>query len=172
MPVRVAIESETECGDPTDRKAGVGPGAMVSEGGRWPTNTGPAGEKAGGPEQMKMTAGPREGRQDPPAATGADREAETGPTRGRKGHTATLPGDGTWGHKSHPASGTPERVQARVAGLPCLQARLQLSIVRAFATATAPSERRESLPLPLSFVIWLERRVADPSAKPCSSVSC
>ena len=49
---------------------------------------------------------------------------------------------------------------ARVAGLPCLQARLQLSIVRAFATATAPSERRESLPLPLSFVIWLERRVA------------
>ena len=59
---------------------------------------------------------------------------------------------------------------ARVAGLPCLQARLQLSIVRAFATATAPSERRESLPLPLSFVIWLERRVADPSAPPSEAL--
>ena len=59
---------------------------------------------------------------------------------------------------------------ARVAGLPCLQARLQLSIVRAFATATAPTERRESLPLPLSFVIWLERRVADPSAPPSEAL--
>ena len=38
---------------------------------------------------------------------------------------------------------------ARVAGLPSLQALLQQSIVRAFAFATAPSERRESLPLPL-----------------------
>ena len=59
---------------------------------------------------------------------------------------------------------------ARVAGLPCRQARLQLSIVRAFATATAPTERRESLPLPLSFVIWLERRVADPSAPPSEAL--
>ena len=27
-----AIESETECGDPIDKKAGAGPGAMASEG--------------------------------------------------------------------------------------------------------------------------------------------
>ena len=77
-----------------------------------PTQGWPERKPAGQAEQMKMMAGAREGRQDPPAATGADREAETGPTQGRKGHTATLPRDGTWGHKSHPASGTPERAQA------------------------------------------------------------
>ena len=55
---------------------------------------------------------------------------------------------------------------ARVAGLPCLQARLQLSIVRAFATATAPTERRESLPLPLSFVIWMAPCCVRPPLRP------
>ena len=59
---------------------------------------------------------------------------------------------------------------ARVAGLPSLQALLQQSIVRAFAFATAPSERRESLPLPLSFVIWMEKRVADPATPPSEAL--
>ena len=59
---------------------------------------------------------------------------------------------------------------ARIAGLPSLQARLQVSVVRAFATASAPSERRESLPLPLSFVVWMERRVADTSTHPSEAL--
>ena len=59
---------------------------------------------------------------------------------------------------------------ARIAGLPSLQTRLQVSVVRAFATASAPSERRESLPLPLSFVVWMERRVADASTHPSEAL--
>ena len=52
---------------------------------------------------------------------------------------------------------------ARTAGLPALQSRLQLSVVRAFA----PSERRESLPLPLSFIVWL---VQDPATPPSEAL--
>ena len=59
---------------------------------------------------------------------------------------------------------------ARTAGLPALQSRLQLSVVRAFSVATSPSERRESLPLPLSFVVWLERRVQDPATPPSEAL--
>ena len=60
---------------------------------------------------------------------------------------------------------------ARTAGgLPALQSRLQLSVVRAFSVATSPSKRRESLPLPLSFVVWLERRVQDPATPPSEAV--
>ena len=60
---------------------------------------------------------------------------------------ALLPG--LFGH----SAGSPS------AGLPHLLSSLQSPLVRSFLSATNSSERRESLPLPLSFVAWLERQV-------------
>ena len=46
-----------------------------------------------------------------------------------------------------------------LAGVSALQQQLQPGLAKSFLSATTPSERRESLPLPLSFVAWLERSV-------------
>ena len=53
---------------------------------------------------------------------------------------------------------------ARAAGLPALLSTLQSSICTAFSTPTHPSERRESVPFSLSFVVWLEQLVCDPQS--------
>ncbi|CAE7541569.1 unnamed protein product, partial [Symbiodinium microadriaticum] len=50
----------------------------------------------------------------------------------------------------------------KTAGLPALRDALSSPLCRAFAVASAPSEHRESLPLSLSFVVWLEQSVLDP----------
>ena len=52
------------------------------------------------------------------------------------------------------------------AGLPALRDALSSPLCRAFAVASAPSEHRESLPLSLSFVVWLEQSVLDPGTSP------
>ena len=54
----------------------------------------------------------------------------------------------------------------KTAGLPALRAALSSPLCRAFAVASAPSEHRESLPLSLSFVVWLEQSVLDPGTSP------
>ena len=61
---------------------------------------------------------------------------------------------------------------SRLAGLPALSAHLQSSLAKSFLTATAPAERRESLPLPLSFVVWLERLVCLPATPPAEVLFC
>ena len=48
---------------------------------------------------------------------------------------------------------------SRLAGLPGLAATVQSAVCKAFLTPTAPVPRRESLPLSISFVAWLEREV-------------
>ena len=55
---------------------------------------------------------------------------------------------------------------SRVAALENLSLTLQSALVKSFLAASSPSERRESLPLPLSFVVWLERLVCLPSTPP------
>ena len=54
----------------------------------------------------------------------------------------------------------------KTAGLPALRDALSSPLCRAFAVASAPSEHRESLPLSLSFVVWLEQSVLDPGTAP------
>ena len=54
----------------------------------------------------------------------------------------------------------------KTAGLPALRDALSSPLCRAFAVASAPSEHRESLPLSLSFVVWLEQSVLDPGTSP------
>ncbi|CAE7402461.1 CPK20 [Symbiodinium sp. CCMP2592] len=52
----------------------------------------------------------------------------------------------------------------KTAGLPALKAALLSPVCQAFSVASSPTEHRESLPLSLSFVVWLESLVLDPSA--------
>ena len=52
------------------------------------------------------------------------------------------------------------------AGLPHLLAAVHSPMAKSFLSPTNPSERRESLPLPLSFVVWLERLVLNPATTP------
>ena len=52
------------------------------------------------------------------------------------------------------------------AGLPHLLAAVHSPMAKSFMSPTNPSERRESLPLPLSFVVWLERLVLNPATTP------
>ena len=52
------------------------------------------------------------------------------------------------------------------AGLPHLLAAVHSPMAKSFLSPTNPSERRESLPLPLSFVVWLERLVVNPATTP------
>ena len=52
------------------------------------------------------------------------------------------------------------------AGLPHLLATVHSPMAKSFLSPTNPSERRESLPLPLSFVVWLERLVLNPATTP------
>ena len=54
----------------------------------------------------------------------------------------------------------------KTAGLPALRDALSSPLCRAFAVASAPSEHRESLPLSLSFFVWLEQSVLDPGTAP------
>ena len=54
----------------------------------------------------------------------------------------------------------------KTAGLPVLRDALSSPLCRAFSVASAPSEHRESLPLSLSFVVWLEQSVLDPGTAP------
>ncbi|CAE7402317.1 unnamed protein product [Symbiodinium sp. CCMP2456] len=54
----------------------------------------------------------------------------------------------------------------KTAGLPSLRDSLSSPLCRAFAVASAPAEHRESLPLSLSFVVWLEQSVLDPHTSP------
>ena len=55
---------------------------------------------------------------------------------------------------------------SRVAALENLSVTLQSALVKSFLVASSPSERRESMPLPLSFVVWLERLVCLPTTPP------
>ena len=50
-------------------------------------------------------------------------------------------------------------------GLPHLLAAVHSPMAKSFMSPTNPSERRESLPLPLSFVVWLERLVLNPATR-------
>ncbi|CAE7236031.1 unnamed protein product [Symbiodinium sp. CCMP2592] len=52
----------------------------------------------------------------------------------------------------------------KTAGLPAFKAALVSPVCQAFSVASSPTEHRESLPLSLSFVVWLESLVLDPSA--------
>ena len=52
------------------------------------------------------------------------------------------------------------------AGLPHLLAAVHSPMAKSFLSPTNPSERRESLPLPLSFLVWLERLVLNPATTP------
>ena len=54
----------------------------------------------------------------------------------------------------------------KVAGLPTLRACLDGGLPRAFATASAPLEKREALPFSVSFIAWLERIVCSDTASP------
>ena len=61
---------------------------------------------------------------------------------------------------------------SRLAGIPALSMQLQSALAKSFLTATAPVERRESLPFPLSFVVWLERLVCLPATPPAEVLFC
>eukprot|EP00439_Symbiodinium_sp_Y106_P086172 s140_g31.t1 len=55
----------------------------------------------------------------------------------------------------------------KVTGLPTLKQVLLSPVCQAFSVPSAPVERRESLPLSLSFVVWIESLILDPA---CSAV--
>ena len=48
---------------------------------------------------------------------------------------------------------------SRLAGLPVLAQTLQSSVCKGFLTSTGPRQHAEAIPFPVSFVVWLERRV-------------
>ncbi|CAE7277035.1 unnamed protein product [Symbiodinium sp. CCMP2592] len=52
---------------------------------------------------------------------------------------------------------------AKVAGLPSIQVQLHTPLCSAFLSSTGPVEKREALLLSVSFVVWLERSVMDPT---------
>ena len=53
----------------------------------------------------------------------------------------------------------------KTAGLPTLRHAVQSPVCQAFAVPSVAVERRESLPLSLSFVVWLESLILDPSCQ-------
>ena len=55
---------------------------------------------------------------------------------------------------------------ARQAQLPDLMEALQSSVCKAYLQSSTISEKRESAPLPLSFVIFLERQVLSKTTAP------
>ena len=53
----------------------------------------------------------------------------------------------------------------KTAGLPTLRHAVQSPVCQAFAVPSVAVERRKSLPLSLSFVVWLESLILDPSCQ-------
>eukprot|EP00439_Symbiodinium_sp_Y106_P003868 s9793_g1.t1 len=64
------------------------------------------------------------------------------------------------------------RFMAKNLELPTLCACLQSEVVRSFGKSVNVVERRETAPLPLSFVLWLERQVVDVAGSTLHRLQC
>ena len=64
------------------------------------------------------------------------------------------------------------RFMAKNLELPTLRACLQSEVVRSFGKSVNVVERRETAPLPLSFVLWLERQVVEVAGSTLHRLQC